>query len=74
MTTVKELVRKIKTDAAGNATGTLRCEGFVIDVEILDVRKVWNRTDYLVTPLQGTGEVWVSAERVSQDGIQKGGK
>lgn len=34
-------------------------------VEIKDARKVYGRTDYLVMPVAGSGEQWVSAERVS---------
>jgi hypothetical protein len=34
-------------------------------VTIKDARKVYGRTDYLVTPVSGSGEQWVSAERVS---------
>jgi hypothetical protein len=45
--------------------GMLRTEDFRIEVEIVDVRQVWNRTDYRVTPTHGIGNKWVSAERVS---------
>lgn len=42
------------------AGGTL-----AVRVTILDARRVWNRTDYLVTPVAGSGQQWVSADRVT---------
>jgi hypothetical protein len=36
-----------------------------ISVQILDVRHVWQRTDFKVTPVFGSGEQWVSTERVT---------
>lgn len=46
-------------------TGTLRVEELQIGVEIVDIRKVWNRIDFLVSPVNGQGEKWVSEERVT---------
>ena len=66
MITVKEMVKGIVTDSTGKAYGSLNVEGLYIDVEILDMRKVWARIDYLVTPVQGAGEKWVSSDRVTQ--------
>ena len=34
-------------------------------VQIRDARTVYGRTDYLVTPVEGSGEQWVSADRVT---------
>lgn len=45
-------------------TGTLRSGDLKVRISIVDVRTVWNRTDYLVTPVAGSGQQWVSAERV----------
>ncbi len=64
---LKDLVAGIKTDSTGKAIGRLAVDGLRIDVAILDIRKVWARIDYLVTPLQGSGEKWVSSDRVTQD-------
>lgn len=61
---IKEIMEKVKVDVYGKATGKLRVDNLLIDVEISDVRIVWGRTDYLVTPIQGTGELWVSESRV----------
>jgi hypothetical protein len=36
----------------------------VVRVRILDARRVWNRTDYLVTPVAGRGQQWIAANRV----------
>ena len=32
--------------------------------KVLDVRKVWDRVDLLVSPVSGKGETWVSMSRV----------
>jgi hypothetical protein len=51
-------------------TGTWRPEpgwksNLTVRVNILDARKVWNRVDYLITPVAGTGQQWVSATTVT---------
>lgn len=46
-------------------TGQLRSGELWVDITILDARTVWNRTDFLVTPAAGTGQQWVSADRVN---------
>ena len=38
--------------------------GVTFKVTILDGRAAYGRLDVLVTPLDGEGEAWVSAERV----------
>jgi hypothetical protein len=35
-----------------------------VQVKVLDVRTRWGALDYLVTPVVGSGEKWVSGERV----------
>jgi hypothetical protein len=32
-----------------------------IEVEILDTRHSWGRTEYLITPVSGSGSVWVAS-------------
>jgi hypothetical protein len=45
--------------------GTLTThEGLVIRVKILDVRQAYGRDDVLVSPVRGSGEAWVSADRL----------
>lgn len=39
-------------------------EGLEVPVKIVNVRGVYGRTDYQVTPLGGNGTVWVSSSRV----------
>lgn len=46
-------------------SGDLHVDALAFRVQIKDARKVYGRTDYLVTPVTGGGEQWVSAERVS---------
>ena len=44
----------------------LRASGLDVEVTVLDARRVFNRVDLLVTPVQGGRSNWVSAERVRQ--------
>ncbi len=63
MSTASELGRYI------GKTGTVAFElSLRFPVRIKDARKVWDRVDFLVSPVQGTGERWIMAERVAVDG------
>lgn len=42
-------------------TGTVFAGGMIVGVQICDVKMSYGRERYLVTPLQGKGEVWVEA-------------
>lgn len=44
----------------------LNCNGLSVQVEILDSRQCWNRTDCLVRPVAGSGEKWVACDRLSE--------
>lgn len=33
----------------------------LVDVKIIDARKCWDRLDYLVCPVAGSGQRWVAA-------------
>lgn len=39
--------------------GTIIVKGLSIDVRILDRKTAFNKRRYLVTPVSGTGEIWV---------------
>lgn len=43
--------------------GTVTLQGLIINIRILDVKRSYGRTRYLVTPLSGIGEIWT--ERVT---------
>ena len=47
--------------------GVLRDGALYIRVRVEDVRTVFDRVDYLVTPVAGSGRQWVSADRVKLD-------
>ena len=51
-----------------NRTATIDHDGLSVRVRILDGRQAYGREDVLVTPLEGSGERWVSAERVRLEG------
>lgn len=42
-----------------------RTHGLSVRVKILDVRQVFSRVDFLITPIAGTGETWVSEEMIT---------
>ena len=44
--------------------GGLEIGGLKVNVEVTDVRVSFGRTQYEVTPLCGSGKVWVDADRV----------
>lgn len=52
----------------GKATLTTYTEALEVAVKILDSRQAYGRLDLLVTPTQGSGEAWVSADRVKVKG------
>lgn len=56
-----ELIRNV------GKVGLLTVDGLQIEVLIQDARQVWDRLDYLVTPVRGTGQQWVSAQRVTTE-------
>jgi hypothetical protein len=43
----------------------LGSDPLVFPARILDARSSYGRTDYRITPTGGSGETWVSAERVT---------
>ena len=58
MVTVNEL------KGAVGRKGYFQVHGLEVKVEILDVRQVFNRVDYLVQPEAGRGSSWVAADTV----------
>lgn len=45
-------------------TVNIRVENFVIPVTVSDVKTAYGNTRYLVTPVGGSGTVWVDSSRV----------
>jgi len=56
--------------------GTLSTEKgqLAIRVSIKDVRSAFGRYDFLVEPVSGAGEAWVSAQKVQFDVDDNGGR
>jgi len=52
---MKELMQSI------GKKGTITAGGLRVNVKVLDVKQSYGRDRYLVTPLSGTGEVWVES-------------
>lgn len=45
-------------------TGSLRVGTLRIRVQIMDVRDRWGQIEYLVEPMDGSGEQWVGANLI----------
>jgi hypothetical protein len=45
--------------------GELQVNDLMVKVKIIDSRQVWGRTDCLVAPVAGSGEQWVSTDRLA---------
>lgn len=43
---------------------TWKVEGMNVPVTVVDVRKVFARIDYLCIPVGGSGEKWISTDRI----------
>jgi len=50
---MKELFKNI------DKTATYHINGLDIIVTIIDVRKVWGRIDYRISPVKGSGLTWI---------------
>lgn len=44
-------------------SGTVELGGVHVAVTVTDVRNVFGRDDYRVTPTAGRGQVWIAADR-----------
>lgn len=40
-------------------------KGISVNAIVHDVRTVWGRVDYLLTPVSGRGQVWVDSTRTT---------
>jgi len=52
------------TRPAGHLAHTEQGRALVLDVMVLEERQAYGRHEYLVTPVEGTGSVWVRADSV----------
>lgn len=55
---ISEMAKVIGTE------GAIVMDGVRVYVRVLDVKQAYGNIRYLVTPLAGLGQTWVSAERV----------
>ena len=61
-----ELIKLVGERTGGKNTASLRVEVFSIKVKLLHVKQVFGRVDVLVTPIEGDGQRWVQAGRLSE--------
>jgi hypothetical protein len=45
-------------------TGSILADGLTVQVRITDVKQAYGVVRYAVTPVAGSGSVWVNADRV----------
>ena len=64
MLTVEETMNALEMSKAIGKQGSLGTDGLRIDVTVSDVKKVYGAIRYQVTPVSGTGSVWVDSSRV----------
>lgn len=51
--------------------GAVNQGGLYVDVKVLDAKQAYGCARYLVSPMAGSGEVWVSAVRVRFDAVNE---
>jgi len=54
-----------------NREALLTTDGMQVTVRIINVRQVFSRVDCQVTPMNGSGSSWVSADRLMVIGLKK---
>lgn len=59
---MKELIEKF----VGHEV-VIRLSGFKVLATVLDVKKVYGKTRYLVTPVAGSGSCWVETVYLPED-------
>ena len=50
---------KNKIEEFVGKVATVKLGGLVVDVEVIDVKNSYGRDRYLISPLEGEGEIWV---------------
>lgn len=67
-TEIARLLDKVGTLEVPAGQGATPPNWLTIKVRIVDGRTAYGRQDVLVTPVDGSGEAWVSADRVKIGG------
>ena len=57
---VKELMTKI------GKSGVVKVGGLSVEVTIVDIKTEFGRERYLVTPVKGSGEVWIESVAIAK--------
>ena len=50
----------------------LECSGLWVRCVVRDVKTSWGKPRFLVTPVAGSGEVWVELSRLRRGGLGRG--
>ena len=64
MLTGEETMNALEMSKAIGKQGSLSTDGLHINITVSDVKKVYGAIRYQVTPVSGTGSVWVDSSRV----------
>jgi len=59
-----EIIKSIGDRTGNKDIARINLDGLKVDVKILDVKQVFGRVDVLITPINGSGEKWVQADRL----------
>ena len=63
----KGIIRTMEYSETRGKDGSLKrsaSPGMLIAIEILEARVLWSKVHLLITPVSGTGSVWVHSKRV----------
>lgn len=52
--------------------GTVLLEGLAVSVRVVDMRQRWGTVDALIRPIEGHGEKWIEARRVTVNEVRHG--
>ena len=61
---ISRILSKISQRIGNEAKALWRIEGLMVPVKVLDARKVWNRIDCHIQPVNGTGTKWVDLDKL----------
>jgi hypothetical protein len=55
-----------RTQVKVGNTAILELEGLKVSVAILDTKQAFGRLDILISPVSGSGQKWISSERLEE--------
>ena len=63
---VSELIKLIGHKTGNRDIALLNLDGLLVEVKLMDVKQVFGRVDVLVTPVKGSGQKWIQADKLQE--------